>query len=77
MRLFLGCASAAAATGNRFLRTLTGARIRARALTVNGQIATMAHAPVATDLDQAFDVHLHFAAQIAFNLEFLRDVLTQ
>ena len=56
---------------------LAGARIRARALSPDWQVAPMAQATVAADLDQPFDVHLHFAAQIAFNLVILRDILTQ
>jgi hypothetical protein len=41
------------------------------------QVATVAHATVAANFNQAFDVHLHFSAQIAFNLEILGNILTQ
>ena len=37
----------------------------------------MAQAAIATDLDQPLDVHLNFAAQIAFNLVILRNIITQ
>ncbi len=37
----------------------------------------MAHATIAANFNQAFDVHLHFSAQIAFNLEILGDIFTQ
>jgi len=37
----------------------------------------MTHATVATNFNQAFDVHLHFSAQIALKLEILGNILTQ
>jgi hypothetical protein len=37
----------------------------------------MAHATIAANFNEAFDIHLHFSAQIAFYLEILGDVLTQ
>jgi len=38
------------------------------ALAMNREVAAVAQATVAADLDQALDVHLHFAAQVALDL---------
>src|SRR5574340_161122 len=42
---------------------------------MNREVAAVSQAAVAADFDQAFDVHLHFTAQIALNLIVLRNVL--
>ena len=71
MELFLRCAAAPTAPSNGLLRSLAGARIGAGALAAHGQIAAMAQTAIAADLDQPLDIHLHFAAQIAFDFEIL------
>ncbi len=67
-RLLLCSPATATATGNSLLRTLARAGIGARALSMHRQVAAMAQTTVATDFDQPLDVHLHFTAQITFNL---------
>jgi len=74
--LLLRCSATAAATGNGLLGTLGSACIRAGALPMGRQVAAVAHATIATNLDEAFDVHLHFAAQIAFDFKVLSDKVT-
>jgi len=75
--LLLGRSTAAAATGNGLLRALAGAGVGARALTAGREISAVAHAAVAADFNQTFNIHLHFAAQIAFNFYVLRNVIAQ
>jgi hypothetical protein len=75
--LLLCCSTTATATGNSLFRTLCGTGIRAGSLTMSRQIATVAHATVAANFNQAFYIHLHFSAQIALNLEILGYVFTQ
>lgn len=75
--LLLGCTTTAAATGNCLLRTLTSASVGAGSLSASGQISAVAQAAVAANLNQPFDAHLNFSAQIAFNFEVFRDIFTQ
>src|SRR5207302_1819623 len=56
--------------GYRFLWPTTGTCIRARALSTHRKIAAVAQTTIATDLDQPFDVHIHFTAHIALDLVF-------
>src|ERR1700759_5168260 len=53
--------------GDRFRRAFARARVRVRALTVDRQALTMTQAAIRTEVHKAFDVHRHFAAQIAFD----------
>src|SRR5215469_3797655 len=57
------------APGNRFPHASAGTRIGARALPTHRQIATVAHAPIAANLNQPSHVLVHFAPQIALNLQ--------
>src|SRR5437764_8434355 len=50
-------------------RTLTGTFVGARALAAHRQSAAVADPAVAAEVHQAFDVHRHFAAQVAFDGE--------
>jgi len=75
--LLLSSATATTATGNRLLRAFSSTCVRACPLTMSWQITAMAHAAIAANLNQAFNVHLHFAAQIAFNLIVLRNEIAQ
>jgi hypothetical protein len=45
------------------------------ALTAHRQVAAVAQATVAAEVHQALDVHLHFAAQVAFDGEVGVDML--
>ena len=67
----LGLAGGAAAVGRRcehaLARTLARARVGVRALPVDGAPA-VTEAAVAAEVHQALDVHLHFAAEVAFDL---------
>src|SRR5690349_10977696 len=56
--------------GDGLFGAALGAGVGAGALAVDGQVAAVAQATVAADLDQALDVHVHFAAQIALDLVF-------
>jgi hypothetical protein len=62
--LFLSCSATAAATGNGLLGTLCSSGVRTGALPVGRQVAAVAHATIATNLDEALDIHLNLAAQI-------------
>src|SRR5687767_12317087 len=67
-------ATAATTTGYRLLGALAGARIGLRALAAYRQVATMSQTAIGADLDQALDVQLNLAAQVAFDLVILGDV---
>src|SRR5690606_6184500 len=58
-------------------RTLAGARVGARPLAAHGQTAAVAQAPVAADVHQPLDVHLHAATQVAFHLVVGGDKIAQ
>ena len=75
--LFLSHSTTAPATSNGLFGALARARIRARTLPVDRQIAAMTHSSVATDFRQTLDIHLHFTAQITFNLQVSCNVITQ
>ena len=68
-----------AAGKNALTRALARARVRVRALSVDRKATTMTEAAVATEVHQTLDVHLDFAAEIAFDavlgLEQLADAL--
>src|SRR5690606_3223461 len=61
-RLFLQGSSSAT-------RPFTGAGVGTGALTTYRQATLMAHAPVCSQIDQAFDRQLYFATQITFYRE--------
>ena len=63
--------------GDGALGTLAGARVRLRALAVDGQAAAVPQALVAADFDLAANVSLNLAAQVAFDLVVLVDVLLE
>src|SRR2546430_5508496 len=52
---------------DRACRPFAGARIRVRALSANRQSAPVTKAAVTAEIHQAFDVHRHFATQIALD----------
>src|SRR5215211_6123653 len=54
--------------GHRLLGSLARARVRARALTVDGKATAVPQALVAADLDLALDVRRDFAAEVTFDL---------
>src|SRR3954468_9689530 len=60
--------------GDRLLRTLAGARVRAGALPMNRKTLAVTQALVATDLHLALDVLRDLAAQVTFDLDVLVDV---
>src|SRR5690606_10511960 len=53
-----------------FTFTFSCTCIGTRALTIHRQSFSMTQTPVACDIHQTFDTHLHFRAQLTFNLEF-------
>src|ERR1051326_5818428 len=53
--------------GNRFRRTLAGARVGVGALPAHRQAATMPQPAIAAQIHQPLDVHGHFASQVAFH----------
>jgi hypothetical protein len=57
-------------------RSLAGAGIGVGALAANRQAAAMTIPAIRADFDQALDVHRNVFAQIAFNIAFLLDDLT-
>src|SRR5450755_1724791 len=57
------------ATRQALARTLAGACVGPGALTVDGQAFAMTETTVRTEIHQALDVLLHFAACIAFDLD--------
>src|SRR6476659_6659162 len=63
--------------GDRLLRTLARARVRARPLTAHGQTATVADPAVRADLDLALDVTLDLAAEVTLDLEVRVDEVAQ
>src|SRR5690606_9393709 len=63
--------------GDRALGSLAGALVGLGPLAAHRQATTVSQTLVAADLDLAADVGLHFAAQIAFHLEVLFDVIAQ
>src|SRR5882757_5359348 len=67
-RFLLACDGALA-------RTLARARVGVTALTPGRQVAAMAVATVALDIDQALDVHRDFFARVTFDVAFLLDHL--
>src|SRR6266545_1820637 len=66
--------TSATTTGNRLLGAFACARIGTCTLPTNGQITAMAKTAVASNLDQTLDVHLYFAAQVAFDFEIFGNV---
>src|SRR5689334_15401917 len=72
--LLLGCLLA---SGHRLADAAPRARVRARALAANRQVAAMPNAAIAVDLDQPLDIHIDFAAKIALNLVVAVDELAQ
>src|SRR5712691_492517 len=52
--------------GHGLARPLAGARVGVRPLAAHRQVAPMAHAAVAADVDQPLDVHLDILAQVPF-----------
>ncbi|CCB65768.1 protein of unknown function [Hyphomicrobium sp. MC1] len=54
-------------TGDRNSLALAGAGVRVRALTANGEALAVTKTAVATEVHQALDVGLNFAAEIAFD----------
>src|SRR6266700_5403247 len=48
-------------------------RIRASTLTTNRKVTAMPHTTITADLNQPFDVHVHFAAQISLDFIFAVD----
>lgn len=75
--LFLRCAAAPAATGDRLLRTLRRTRVRTRALPAARQITSMTLPTVTADFHKPLDTHLNLAAKIAFDRKVLRDILAE
>src|SRR5205085_948810 len=65
------------AAADGLLRPLACTGVRARALAVHGKPATMADTPVRADLREPLDRLRALAAQIAFDLEILVDVLAK
>src|SRR5262245_11844075 len=59
------------------LRALARACIRARALSMDGQIHAMALAAITVDVDQALDVEAELGAQLALDLVFVLDDAAQ
>src|SRR5215469_11184725 len=53
--------------GNRFCRTLAGARVGVRALAAHRQTAAMPQPAIAAQIHQPLDVHGHFTPQVAFH----------
>src|SRR5205085_2144416 len=53
---------------NDLARTLASARVGMGALTANRQALAMTEAAIASQIHQAFDALLYFAAQVAFDL---------
>src|SRR5690606_11304906 len=62
--------------GHGLLLALAGARVRLRALAVDGQALAVPDALVAANLDLATDVGLDLAAQVTLDLEVRLDVVT-
>src|SRR5215467_418891 len=54
-----------------------GSCVGARTLSMHRQVSAMAHATIAANFNQPLDVHIDFAAQVAFNLMFAVDHFTQ
>src|SRR6478752_3114393 len=54
---------------DRATRTLAGTSVRARALTAHRQAATVTHAAIRAQIDQALDADADFAAQITLDRE--------
>src|SRR5438105_8946282 len=52
---------------DRACRPFAGARVGMRALSANRQSAPVTKAAITAEIHQAFDVHRHFATQIAFD----------
>src|SRR5579871_2322721 len=65
------------AAADGLLRALAGAGVRLRALAVHRQAAPVADAPVGADLGQPLDRLLPLAAQVAFDLDVLVDVVPE
>src|SRR3989304_8691474 len=74
--LLLG-APASAAPGDGLLGALARARVGAGALPARRQTAPVAQAAITADVNQPFDVHLDFAAQVALHHVVLADVVAQ
>jgi hypothetical protein len=58
-------------------RSLAAARIGFGALTAGGQPSTMPQSPVAADIHQAFDAHIHLSPQTSFNLVTVLDYASE
>src|SRR6056297_900779 len=54
---------------NRTTRALAGPGVSTGALAANRKAATVAQAPVTTEVHQALDIHADFASKIAFDAE--------
>src|SRR3954464_4735957 len=65
------------AASDGLLRALAGARVRLRPLSVHGQAAPVADAPVGADLGEALDRLLPVAPQVALDLEAGIDVVAE
>src|SRR5579863_7431458 len=63
--------------GHCSFRTATCARVGACALPPHWKIAAMAHSTITADFDEPLNVHIHFAAQVAFHLIFAINQLAQ
>src|SRR3972149_6531794 len=74
--LLLG-APAPAAPGDGLLGALASASVGAGALPAGRQVAPVAQAAVAADVNQPLDVHLDLAAQVALHHVVLADVVAQ
>src|SRR5205823_9930671 len=65
------------AASDGLLRALAGARVRLRPLSVHGQAAPVADAPVGADLGEALDRLLPVAPQVALDLAAGIDVVAE
>src|SRR5579871_7051586 len=65
------------APGNRLPHASAGTRVGARPLPTHRQIAAVAHAPIAANLDQPPHILVHLAPQIALNLQVAVDIFAQ
>src|SRR5690349_884913 len=65
------------AASDGLLRALAAARVRLRPLSVHGQTASVADAPVGADLGQSLDRLLPVTAQVALDLEIRVDVVAE
>src|SRR5690606_18611009 len=54
-------------TGDRLRRTLAGARVRVRPLTVDRKALAVAEATIAAEIHEALDVHRNLAPEVALD----------